>query len=200
MNYYDYNDNMQLVCGCGWKGTGKEADTIVQDQFLDIRCPRVECDWPLLKVPYPTYEESLQASKEGKDVDPADLMVHEIREDLFARWEKTKLYESSQLPDIQGDRLEFVWDAVGEGVWDSFYVIKHGDTVVWKEYSFYEDAPRFPEIVEIFKKKYGSRYKEMAVTWSALRPLIGDKIGYWSYVQGCPILEEGGRKRWDLTT
>ena len=53
MNYYDYNDNMQLVCGCGWKGTGKEADTIVQDQFLDIRCPRVECDWPLLKVRIP---------------------------------------------------------------------------------------------------------------------------------------------------
>ena len=37
----------------------------------------------------------------------------------------------------------------------SFYVIKHGDTVVWKEYSFYEDAPRFPEIVEIFKKNTG---------------------------------------------
>lgn len=195
--YYDVNEKI-YQCKCGWSGTMHDGESELFDQLMELYCP--QCNEKLDLIEYPTYEETMQASNEGKKVDPADILVHDIRKELFARWQKTKLTESSQLPDIQGDRLEFVWDAVGEGLWDSFYVIRHGDTVIWKENSFYEDAPRFQEIVEIFKKKYGSRFKEMAVTWSALDPLMGDKLGYWGYVQGHPILEKDGRKRWDLTT
>lgn len=201
MNYYDYDDNMQLECGCGWKGTGKEADTIVQDQFLDIRCPRVECDWPLLKVLYPTQEETEQAFADGKNVDNADLMMGRIMKAKVAEWETEKLSDPKQLPELEGEHLDFVWDRVDTmNGWERSYIIRLGDRIVWEEEAFYEDAPRFTEVVDIFKKKYGTRFNEMAVTWLALDSLMGDRLGYWGYVKGHPILDRDGHKRWDLTT
>ncbi len=68
MNIYDYTENYNLECQkCGWKGTKKEADNIPYDQFLDVRCPRVECDAPILKIPYPTVEETRLAAEAGNE-------------------------------------------------------------------------------------------------------------------------------------
>ena len=68
MNIYDCTDNYPLECNkCGWKGTKKEADNIPYDQFLDVRCPRVECDAPILKIPYPTVEETRLAAETGNE-------------------------------------------------------------------------------------------------------------------------------------
>jgi len=197
-NYYDVNEKI-YQCKCGWSGTMDDGVSEPFDQLMELYCPK--CNERLDVIVYPTYEETMQAAADGKNVNPADVAAQEIRKELSARWEKEKLNEPNQLPDIQGDNLEFVWDQKEYGSWTkTYYVITHNGELVWKEPSFYEDAPRFPEIVDIFKKKYGSRFKEMAVTWSALGPLMGDKLGYWRYVKGYPILEKDGRKRWDLTT
>lgn len=175
-----------------------EGESELFDDLMELYCPK--CSTKLDLIVFPTYAETMQAVADGKKVDPADIATHEYRKNLQAQWEKEKLNSPQQLPEIQGNELEFIWDKEKHELWEAdYYVIIQDGKTVWREPAFYEDAPRFSEVVEIFKKKYGERFKEMAVTWAALDSLMGDKLGYWSYVKGCPIIEHDGRKRWDLT-
>lgn len=90
MNIYDYTDNYPLECrSCGWKGTKKEADNNSYDQFLDVRCPRVECDAPIMKIPYPTVEETRLAAEAGNEWAKVDNFLNLLAENFNRDWEKT---------------------------------------------------------------------------------------------------------------
>lgn len=53
-------------------------------------------------------------------------------EKLAADWARQALRKVSQLPDVVGDDLAFVWDVVGDAG-DNYYVIKMGNQIVWRE-------------------------------------------------------------------
>jgi len=90
MNIYDYTDNTPLQCThCGWQGTKKEADNIPYNQFLDVRCPRVECDWPILKIPYPTAEETRLAAEAGNEWAKIDHALNLLAEQFNRDWDRT---------------------------------------------------------------------------------------------------------------
>lgn len=200
MNYYDYDDDTVLTCQkCGWQGIMKDADINLYDEYMNVRCPRVECDESLFSLPFPTTQETKQAARDGKNVAPVDLMTAELIERVALENAGKKLRYPSQLPDIDGIDLEFVWDRDEEPFPKQSYVLYCRGNIVWKQPSYYEDAEEIPLIVNIFKAKYGERFKEMAFTWAALFSLIGDKYRNWSYVTGCPIIEHDGSKNWEKT-
>jgi len=108
MNYYDYTDDYPIECKhCGWKGTKKEADMTPFEQCLGLRCPRPECDWPIMAIDYPTPEETRQAAKAGNAWAQLDNIENALAEQFNRDWDralnlvKTKISGHRKgLPDI----------------------------------------------------------------------------------------------------
>jgi hypothetical protein len=59
-NYFDDWETHIFNCReCGWIGTGKEAASGMNDNFMDLVCPRNELHPPLAIIMFPTLEEML---------------------------------------------------------------------------------------------------------------------------------------------
>jgi hypothetical protein len=171
-NYYDYNRVMPLVCPvCGWSGSAGAAETEWHRDLLDISCPK--CGKMLLVVPYPTFEQVKVAAAAGNEAASAQLAVVERQEGRLRDFEKKKLASPNQLPQLDGDELEFIWESEGDRP-NGHLTIKVCDRVVGREPEFYECWPRFNEIKTILVARYGRRFKSMTPTEPSLLYLYGD--------------------------
>lgn len=86
------------------------------------------------------------------------------------------LHSLEQLPELEGESLEFRWDiAVHVGTEnEDFQIIKIGEKEVWRELAFWGNIPRFNEIKELLKQRYGTRFKSLTPTNGSLDFLTGD--------------------------
>ncbi len=103
------------------------------------------------------------------------LPMIQKREELEAEFERDGLKKAGQLPDLTGSELEFIWDQETEGEKD-LTVIRCGQVVIWKEPAFYEGWPRFNQVKEILKEKYGARFKSLTPTGRSEYTLYGDDL------------------------
>jgi hypothetical protein len=134
-----------------------------------------KCHAHLVLVSYPTGDEVRRAAEAGNA--EALRMLQRVLESerRVEQWEREALREPSQLPDVSGDSIAFVWEVtVDDG--DAYYVITAGERLVWRERARWEDWKRFNEVKALFKEKYGARFVSLTPTDAASLNLMGDKI------------------------
>ena len=86
------------------------------------------------------------------------------------------LNSPEQLPDLQEEEIDLVWDTENAGGEDATVVIKAGDRVLWREPLFWECWPRFNQVKVILKQKYGRRCRSLTPTDRSHVWLFGDSL------------------------
>ncbi len=85
-----------------------------------------------------------------------------------------RLHSTRQLPEIYSDDdLIFVWDEQEADPIPQI-VIRYGNTIIWKEFSYYECYNRFEPIAMLLQQKYGKRVKDLIPTRRSEINLYGD--------------------------
>lgn len=180
---YKYYSNWQqegVACReCGWAGTVGFEDLEAGDVTAIIECPK--CYRSLGVVLYPNLAETKEAAAQGNEEAIKALPSLEARIEgnrkLLDRFEQEKLRSADQLPDLDGESLEFEWDFAkcDDGEW--YQVIRAGDAEVWRELAFFNNLRRFEEIKELLRSKYGTRFKSLTPTDASMEWLSGDNLG-----------------------
>ncbi len=173
-SYFDGYRKETFNCTvCAWAGSFEQLDQEQYRNLFDGSCP--ECGKMLIIVSFPTLEEIREVAAAGNEEAQLMLPQAQQREDLGAAFERDKLKSADQLPDLPGDVLEFIWDQEKEGE-KNFTVIRLGGTLIWKEPAFYEGWPRFNQVKEIIKFRYGARFKSLKPTERSELFLFGDDL------------------------
>jgi hypothetical protein len=74
-------------------------------------------------------------------------------EALRERVNNERLHDREQLPDVEGDRLAFLWDLeADEDESNATTVIRLGDRVIWREPALFENTDRFFEVKELLRE------------------------------------------------
>ncbi len=174
LGYYDYEEEDRLICPrCGWAGPVKDGSTELFQELLEISCPR--CDEKLLLAGYPTEEETERAANRGNRKALRELPSLRRRQDFRERFESERLRSVTQLPDLEGQTLDLVWDHEARDQ-DRLTVIRIGDRVIWCEPALWEGWDRFNEVKTILKEKYGSRFRSLTPTSASELYLYGDDL------------------------
>ena len=133
----------------------------------------------LLIVAYPTIDETKAAAARGNPRAIAEMPNVERIETFQRRLEREQLKDAAQLPDIEGDRLEFVWDFESDGEANARNtVISVGGRVILTEPAIWEGADRFVAVKAILKEKYGLRFASFTPTDGSYLYLYGDMVGH----------------------
>jgi hypothetical protein len=143
-----------------------------------LECPR--CDRGVAYVQFPSLRDTEQAAAAGNEEAIRDLPEKRERiRRLEARMNKfwsNHLHSLEQLPELEGESLEFTWDVkvhVGDENED-YQIIRVGEREVWRELAFWGNMVRFNEIKDLLKRKYGPRFKSLTPTDGSLDFLTGD--------------------------
>jgi hypothetical protein len=181
-NYFDDYQTLILECPkCHWNGTFDEGSVETYDDLMDCACPKCEVfQSPILaEVLYPTLEE-LRANADRPGIRE---WVQRI-DNGFDEFEAQKLRELGQLPEIEADSFKLVWDfEADKSSGHSRTLLKRGDVVIFSEPARYQEYPRFGEIAEILKAKYGERIKDVEPTKRSAEYLYGDPREGESFVE-----------------
>jgi len=163
---------------CGWTGTGSGLDW--DDPCggaATVQCPK--CYRAIGVLVFPNLSDTEEAATQGNE---EAIRVLSGRRDRIKRFEARnekfeteRLKSADQLPDLEGDSLEFLWDIVDAG--DTYQIIKRGDIEVWRELAFFDNIPRFHEVKEFLRDRYGTRFRSLRPTDASLEWLCGDNAG-----------------------
>jgi hypothetical protein len=173
--YYDDWRTQAFVCpNCNWTGKSTELDKDHFQDLFDAKCPK--CLTILAIISNPTAAETRAAAAAGNPEAIHELGRIEQAESRSARFKKEKLTGPEQLPDLEGDKLEFVLDTEEHSGSENetYNLLRCGDRTVWRELAFWEGYDRFPEFEAILKQKYGDRFTALKATWGAYMWLFGD--------------------------
>jgi hypothetical protein len=166
--------NERFTCvNCGWTGKGGEA---FPDEVGMMECP--QCDRGVGFVEFPSLNDTEKAAALGNKDAIRDLTEKrewakrlEIR---MKQFESGKLRNIDQLPELQGDSLEFIWDLAEHVGEEDYQIICLGNTEIWRELAFFGNTVRFNEIKNLLKQKYGSRFRSLTPTAGSLDWLTAD--------------------------
>ncbi len=175
VSYYDEGwRTKELRCACRWQGTPAAASSELFDALCEYSCPG--CQTSLLLVSYPAAGEVRDAAARGNPEAQAQLEVVVRVERRRERHERTKLRSPEELPDLVGVELHFIWDLKTGEDGDEVVQVKHSEQVIWIELAFFEDWPRFNEVKDILKQKYGERFASLRPSEAAELYLFGDDL------------------------
>lgn len=175
LSYYAFDDGADITCPeCGWSGVAREAAVEYYAELFDVSCPR--CDRMLLIVGYPTVDETKAAASLGDPRAQEEMAFVAAREGFLRAFEQRKLRSPDQLPDLRGERLEFLWDmTIGDG--EKLTVIRLREREIWVEPGLWEGFGRFYEVKELLKQRYGDRFSSLTPTPESENWLYGDELG-----------------------
>jgi hypothetical protein len=177
--YSDWQQELFACAECGWTGTVGFEDLEVGDVAAIIECPK--CYRSIGVVLYPNLEETKEAAAQGNEEAIKALPGFESRVErnweLLDRFDQEKLRSADQLPNLDGEALEFDWDFVKGDDGEFYQVIRAGGVEVWRELAFFNNIRRFEEIKEMLKAKYGTRFKSLTPTLASIEWLSGDNLG-----------------------
>jgi hypothetical protein len=171
--WYSNWKNELFVCShCGWQGSGSKA---FPDEMGMMECPR--CDHGVGYVQFPSLRDTEKAAAAGNEDAIHDLPEKRVQidqmEDRVRRFEREKLKDTGQLPDLDGESLEFAMDVISvDG--EDYQVIRLGNVEVWRELAFWDNLPRFNELKNLLQEKYGAQFKSLRPTGWSLDWLTGD--------------------------
>jgi hypothetical protein len=175
MDYYEYNKHERVSCPVGdWSGQAGQASIGYRDELFDVSCP--VCGTMLLIVVYPTTEQTREAAAAGNAEAIAELPRIEAMEERWRRANELELKPDSDLPVLEGDQLNFIWDfeQLGDEPWT---LIRHGDVVVWRELAYWEGWKRFNAVTGLLKARFGERFGSLRPTSASENYLYGDDLG-----------------------
>jgi len=172
LSYWEYDPQAPLRCpSCGWQGPGEGLEELFTGLF-DVKCP--ECECILLVVTYATDEETRLAAAAGNPRANAELVHLGVRSDLSHLREQFELTTSATLPAIDGDSFVIDWDFDDDGL-NSWTLLSHESTELWREPAYYEGAQRFRVVARILRSTYGDRLAELRPTEGSRLYLYGDR-------------------------
>jgi hypothetical protein len=177
--YSDWQHEAFACSQCGWTGTVSHGDLEAGDVAAIIECPK--CFRSLGVVLYPNLQETKEAAAQGNAEAIKALPSFESRIkqnwELLERFEQEKLRSADQLPNLDGQALEFEWNFVKGDDGEFYQVIRAGDVEAWRELAFFNNGPRFEEIKGLLRAKYGTRFKSLTPTVASIEWLSGDNLG-----------------------
>ncbi len=176
VRYFEFDDKQTIECQiCGWSGLPDGHKEYYNDLF-DVSCPK--CDKMLLVVSYPTAQETEEAAKKGNNEASQHLVTIGLHNMIMANFEEKKLKGPDELPEIRGEKFNFIFDVEGkpDKRMEENTLIVCNDVVIWHEPLLYECWSRFNEIREILIKKYGRRFNSFKPTSAAKLNLYGDDM------------------------
>ena len=171
MGYYEFRDRFVQCSGCGWQGQGREASILLATlDVIEHACPG--CAQILVSSAVPSLSETEQHVHE---LSADELRLFERSERAHQQYLQAVLRDPEQLPDLEGDALEFIWDHVeDEGAYS--IVLRIGERELWREPAYFECYRRFGELLAILTSKYGTRVKDLAPTSRSLLYLYGESF------------------------
>ncbi len=155
---------------CGWSGSGNDlrpSAVSAYDYFLC--CPG--CKDVVDTVRTPTFKE---AREHWDELDEASRQQVLRGEQVQKEYQERKLTDPQQLPAIPDEKIVLTWDMEYEEGGD--VLIKHGDRIIWREPSRYENSDRFKEVANLLLLKYGRRLADLVPTDVTILYLIGDHL------------------------
>jgi hypothetical protein len=179
--YYSNWQEEQLRCNhCGWIGNVGFADLdYSSDVAAIIECPK--CYSSLGVVGFPNLNDTEQAAAQGNAEAIAALPKLRQRikrnEELLERFRQRKIERLGQLPELEGEGLEFGWDFVQESDGEFYQIIRLGEREVWREPAFFNNLRRFEDVKQLLREKYGARFKSLTPTAASIEWLTGDNLG-----------------------
>lgn len=177
--YYSNWQHEVFTCSeCGWTGTVGFEDLEVGDVAAIIECPK--CYRSLGVVLFPNLQETKEAAATGNEEAIKALPGFEARIndnwELLDRFDQEKLGSADQLPNLDGESLEFDWDFEKGEDGEFYQVIRARDVEVWKELAFFNNIRRFEEIKELLRARYGTRFKNLTPTQASIEWVSGDNF------------------------
>jgi hypothetical protein len=183
MKNVDYFGNWREVLWqcehCGWQGIGSElSNGEMYSEVMEMDCPK--CFEPILFYGYPPIA---LARANGSKLSPLDRDLLQTIESSRREFDRVRLKDASQLPDLECDRLVLEWDCDKSAPeipdrqspgWQT--VIRHGSTEIWREVAHYECYERFLDVIDILLSKYGARLHDLVPTEASCLYLYGDSM------------------------
>ena len=123
-----------------------------------------------------TEEAAAQGNEEARLRLPELLEQMAQAETRIARFEQEKIVSVDQLPELVGDGLKFIWD-FAETDGEVYQIIQLGNAELWRELAFFENIDRFKQVRELFRQKYGARFKTLKPSRDSLEWLCGANAG-----------------------
>ena len=165
---YDYCPGAQIECpNCGHLNILKKYDGEYSSDGLLVHCD--ECPCSIAFIAWPTRQDAIAAGARST------VRMFDIMESRDRKFQRDCLRSPSQLPDIDDEDFTLMWDTQKvDG--EMYTLLKHGDTVIFKEIAFFEGGFRYKEVAEVLKEKYGERLKDLMPTPSGWLYLGGDSL------------------------
>lgn len=178
-NYYSEWRTSNCQCHkCGWIGKGSAlAIGEIFEALTELDCP--VCGESVLLVPHPTFKES---RANWEKLDDGERQSIQRRERFLERFEREKLKDAVDLPNLSLAEFSVSWDIVGGEEPSARTVITLGDQVLFSEPALWEGYERFAEVARILKAKYGLRLKDVVPTERSQMYLWGDRISAPEFV------------------
>ncbi len=176
--YYDNWKDTRYVCGCSWEGFGKDLRQ-GEDYtgVIEFCCPK--CRAVVIEVAFPTLNES---RANWDKLNAAERKWIETIEKSQADFERGKLQDASQLPNIDERSFVLDWDTIEDRAAGSETFIKHGDRIIFREPARYEGYNRFVEVAQILRQRYGKALTDLRPTKRSELYLYGDCFASLSVV------------------
>jgi hypothetical protein len=176
--YYSAWQKEQFQCQhCAWVGNAGFADLdYSSESAVLIECP--QCYQSLGVVEFPNLKDTEEAAAQGNAEAIAALPGFRQRVnhnwELIRRFSQEEISSVDQLPELQGESLEFTWDFVKAADGEYYQIIRLGEREVFRELAFWNNLGRFEEVKGLLKQKYGKRFRSLTPTDPSLEWLTGD--------------------------
>lgn len=203
--YYDFDEERLTCRQCAWSGPGREWSTEMNGgmELFDIYCPKCEARNGFRCLP--THGQIRDAAEAGDRRAIAELPELDRIESSLDRRVASLLSDPAELPDLDGEELELVWDLErggGNGM-NNKQIIRHGEREVWRETAFWESGDRFAQVFTILRRRYGWRLVSLTPTGRSMGDLGGDHftrdyrraaegLANLDPVEGAPVLTLSG--------
>lgn len=166
----------EFRCQCGWTGTG---DHLASGDFFaelqEMLCPSCHSDQTLALVIFPTEEDTRAAAERGNEEARNQLASIDSRNHRRAIFERAKLVDGVDLPDVDGPvRAALVVEEGSDGGDSQLALLLNGD-VVHREPAWFEDTEPVGRIGGLLVRRYGGQLEGISLK-GAMLYLAGDRL------------------------
>lgn len=193
-SFYSGWENQEHTCSkCGWTGLGTQADLELFIGVTQVDCPG--CGGRLFTMGMPSAEQTAEAAVAGNPQAVSMTLAAHEREMFLQRRNETLLLDGDDLPDLDGEALDFyltlgdheghtwIYLALGDGKGHDGGIDSMLDPrVLHGELAVFEDTEPAGRISGVLRRRYGDRFRYL-YTHRALLYLGGDNLSAASAIR-----------------